>query len=221
MGIDIWEVTDAAATKPYGYMPFYPGPGIGGHCIPLDPVYLSWKAKSFHFYNRFIELASDVNDNMPRHVIQCVSDVLNLEQKSISGSKILCLGMAYKKDINDSRESPSLDVMQLLEKQGATVEYNDPFVPQFKKGCLLTESVILTKELINNADCVLLLTNHSQYDYNFIAEHAKLILDTRNAFKGIENPRIFRIGSPLPSVKEWNDAKQLTVNEAAATKDKY
>ena len=198
-----------------------PGPGIGGHCIPLDPVYLSWKAKSFHFYNRFIELASEVNDSMPRHVVQCVSNILNLVGKAISGSKILCLGMAYKKDINDLRDLPVWMSCRLLEKQGATVEYNDPFIPQFTDGCLLMESIILTKEIINNADCVLLLTNHSKYDYNFIAEHAKLILDTRNAFKGIENPRIFRIGSPLPSVREWKDAKQLTTSEAAVTKDKY
>ena len=219
MGVDIWEVIDAAATKPFGFMPFYPGPGIGGHCIPLDPMYLSWKAKMYNFYNRFIEMACDVNGNMPRSIVQRINEILNLEGKAISNSNILCLGLSYKKDVNDARETPSLDVIQLLEEQGARVEYNDPYISYFNEDAIQKMSVPLTKENINNADCVVLLTDHTRYDYDFIAEHARLIMDTRNAFKGIKNPRIMRIGCPLPTVMKWKDEKRLTEGMAAVAKD--
>jgi UDP-N-acetyl-D-glucosamine dehydrogenase len=215
MGIDIWEVIDAAATKPFGFMPFFPGPGIGGHCIPLDPMYLSWKAKTYNFYNRFIELASDINGNMPYHVVQRVAEVLNLEGKSIAGSKILCLGIAYKRDINDTRESPSLDVIRLLLRQGAIIEYSDPYVPHYQEGSFCADSVPVLPETIRSADCVVLLTDHSAFDYELIAQNAQLIVDTRNAFKGITRPNIFRIGAPLPSVSEWQTMKQHE-QEAAA-----
>lgn len=214
MGIDVWEVIEAAATKPFGFMPFYPGPGIGGHCIPLDPMYLSWKAKAYNFYNRFIELASDINGNMPYHVVRLVGDILNLEGKAISNSTILCLGLAYKKDINDLRESPSLDVMRLLRQRGAHVEYSDPYVPRYIMDGFEMKSTALTVETIGAADCVILLTDHSAFDYEFIAAHARVILDTRNAFKGINRPNILRIGAPLPSVMEWMEMKRA-MQEAA------
>jgi len=217
MGIDIWEVIDAAATKPFGFMPFYPGPGIGGHCIPLDPVYLSWKAKMYNFYNRFIELASDINGNMPYHVVQRIGEVLNLAGKPISGSKILCLGLAYKKDVNDTRESPSLDVIRLLIRAGAHVEYSDPYVPVYKEGGFEVKSVELTPETIKTADCVVLLTDHSRFNYPLIAQHARYIVDTRNAFKGMEQSNIFRIGTPLPTVEEWQEMSKVIEHAAVAT----
>ncbi|MEW6724064.1 MAG: nucleotide sugar dehydrogenase [Bacillota bacterium] len=205
MGINIWEVIEAAATKPFGFMPFYPGPGIGGHCIPLDPMYLSWKAKMYNFYNRFIELASDINGNMPYHVVQRIGEVLNFAGKPISQSVILCLGLAYKKNVNDNRESPSLDVVRLLRYLGAHVQYSDPFVPVYKEEAFEAESVALTPERIAAADCVVLLTDHSAFDYSLIAQHARRIVDTRNAFKGMVQPNIFRIGTPLPRVEEWQE----------------
>jgi len=219
MGIDIWEVIDAAASKPFGFMPFYPGPGIGGHCIPLDPMYLSWKAKMYNFYNRFIELASDINGNMPYHVVQRVAEILNLEGKSVNNSKLLCLGLAYKKDINDLRESPSLDVIHLLQQQGADVAYNDPYILDYQDPDFPIKSVPLTRENIEAADCVILLTDHSNFDYKFIAGYARMILDTRNAFKGINSSRIFRIGGPLPAVEQWRAATGRASAEAAAAQE--
>lgn len=218
MGIDIWEVIDAAATKPFGFMPFYPGPGIGGHCIPLDPVYLSWKAKMYNFYNRFIELASDINGNMPYHVVQRVGEVLNLAGKPISKSVILCLGLTYKKDVSDTRESPSLDVIRLLRRSGAHVQYSDPYVPVYKEEGFEAESVALTPETIRAADCVVLLTDHSRFDYRLIAQHARRIVDTRNAFRGIDQNNVFRIGTPLPTVEEWWEINKTT-GQAAATNE--
>jgi UDP-N-acetyl-D-glucosamine dehydrogenase len=198
MGIDVWEVIDAAATKPFGFMPFYPGPGIGGHCIPLDPAYLSWKAKMFDFYQKFIELASDINGNMPRYTVERIADVLNTRCKSIKGSRILILGMAYKKDIDDVRESPALEVFHLLEAKGAEVEFNDPYVSAVRIGNGIKESVPLTAERLRAYDLVVLTTNHSTYDYAWIAEHASLIFDTRNGFRQVKSDKIFRLGAPYP-----------------------
>jgi UDP-N-acetyl-D-glucosamine dehydrogenase len=196
MGINVWEVIDAAATKPFGFMPFYPGPGIGGHCIPLDPMYLSWKAKMYNFYNKFIELASDINGNMPRYVITKIMDALNLHRKSLRGSKVLLLGMAYKKNIDDVRESPALDVYALLLEKGAEIDYNDPFVPSFKFGETEIRSVKINSQAIKKYDCVVLATDHSDYDYTMISKNAQLIVDTRNGFKNFCG-NIVKLGAPL------------------------
>jgi UDP-N-acetyl-D-glucosamine dehydrogenase len=197
MGIDIWEVIEAASTKPFGFMTFYPGPGIGGHCIPLDPQYLSWKAKFYNFYSRFIEIATDINDNMPRYVLSKISEALNYYRKCINGSKILILGMAYKKDVSDIRESPSLEIYRLLREQKAVVEYNDPYVPQFyDENKNLVKSVSLDYTSLNKYDCVVLCTDHSCYDYAQIFANAQLIVDTRNAFKDFVSEKIFKIGAP-------------------------
>lgn len=196
MGINVWEVIDAAATKPFGFMPFYPGPGIGGHCIPLDPMYLSWKAKMFNFYNKFIELASDINGNMPRYVISKIMDSLNIHSKSLRGSNILILGMAYKKNIDDIRESPALDLFSLLIEKGANVNYHDPYVSSFKFGDSVISSVDSNPDSIREYDCVVLATDHTCFDYPMIAENAKLIVDTRNGFK-VYRENIVKLGAPL------------------------
>ncbi|MFH0921264.1 MAG: nucleotide sugar dehydrogenase [Fibrobacterota bacterium] len=194
MGINIWSVITAAATKPFGFMPFYPGPGIGGHCIPLDPMYLSWKAKTVDFYNRFIELATDINGNMPHYVMQRIAKVLNEHTKPIKSSKILILGMSYKPDIDDLRESPALEVYRLLRREGAWVEYHDPHAPSFISMLGKTiKSTPLTAELLKKQDLCVLLTNHKVFDYKFIVQHAPLILDTRNAFIGINTPNVVRL----------------------------
>lgn len=197
MGIDVWEVIDAAATKPFGFMPFYPGPGIGGHCIPLDPAYLSWKAKSFEFYQKFIELASDINGNMPRYTVDRIADALNTQRKAINGSRILLLGVAYKKDVDDVRESPGLEVLHLLTEKGGLVAYNDPHVPSLRVKDRVMESVQLSQSSLAEHDLVVLTTNHSTYDYPWIAEHAPLIFDTRNGFKGVRGSNIMRLGAPV------------------------
>ncbi len=188
MGIDIWEVINAAKTKPFGYMPFYPGPGLGGHCIPIDPFYLTWKAREFEMNTRFIELAGEINTFMPFWVVNKVTDALNDRTKSIKGSRILVLGAAYKKDIDDPRESPSFKLMEILINKGAEVDYNDPHVPELpsmRMYDIQRKSVALTPENIAGYDCLLISTDHSDYDFNFIAEHAQLIVDTRNAMAGI------------------------------------
>ena len=185
MGIDVWEVIQAASTKPFGYMPFYPGPGLGGHCIPIDPFYLTSKAREFDIPTRFIELAGEVNAAMPYFVVQRVMDALNEHGKSLKGAKVLILGAAYKKDVDDDRESPSYKLMELLAKKGAEVSYNDPHIPNLKavrKYDLGMTSTQLTPENLAAVDCVLVATDHSDYDYNFILEHARLIVDTRNVF---------------------------------------
>ena len=193
MGIDIWEVIDAAATKPFGFHPFYPGPGLGGHCIPLDPFYLSWKAKEYDFQTKFIELAGEVNTAMPYHVIEAVSRALNQHKKAMNGSKILVLGMAYKKDIDDLRESPSLVIIEELRKAGAEVAYNDPYFPSVSHGRHYNLNMTCTPlDKVPEFDCVLIVTDHSTYDYRKIVEEAKLVVDTRNATKGIRSPRIVR-----------------------------
>ncbi|HET9400172.1 MAG TPA: nucleotide sugar dehydrogenase [Candidatus Acidoferrales bacterium] len=185
MGVDIWEVIDAAATKPFGFMPFYPGPGLGGHCIPVDPFYLSWKAREYDFATRFIELAGEINTAMPYHVVESVSEALNQRKKSLNGSKILILGIAYKKDVDDLRESPSLKLMELLTARGADVDYNDPYFPKLHKmrhyDYSHKKSVPLDPRSIANYDCVLIATDHSSYDYEMILSAAKLVVDTRNA----------------------------------------
>ncbi len=186
MDIDVWEVIDAAATKPFGFMPFYPGPGLGGHCIPIDPLYLSWKARFYGFEARFIELASQVNSSMPEHVVKLVADALNTKKKSINSAKILVLGVAYKKNVSDLRESPALEIIELLTRNKAKVSYHDPYIPKFKHANHKLESIKLTKKSIAAYDCVVVITDHSDFDCRFIAENAKLIVDTRNAFKHVK-----------------------------------
>jgi len=192
MGIDVWEVINAAATKPFGFMPFYPGPGLGGHCIPIDPFYLTWKAREFDVNTKFIELAGEINTSMPYYVVQKLMDALNIRQKSIKKASILILGMAYKKDVDDLRESPSLKLMDILIGKGANVEYNDPYIPKLpstRKYSFMKESVELTPENLQKFDAVLISTNHSVYDWDMIVEHSNLILDTRNATVGVKSNR--------------------------------
>jgi UDP-N-acetyl-D-glucosamine dehydrogenase len=193
MGVDIWEVIDAAATKPFGFHPFYPGPGLGGHCIPIDPFYLSWKAKEYDFNTRFIELAGEVNEAMPEHAVQAAVRALNQHKKAMNGSKILMLGMAYKKDIDDLRESPSLTVIELLRAEGADVKYNDPYFPTVGRGRHYNLNMTSTPlENLGQYDCVMILTDHSDYDYKKIVDESQLVVDTRNATKGIKSPKIVR-----------------------------
>lgn len=193
MGIDIHEVIAAAKTKPFGFQAFYPGPGLGGHCIPIDPFYLSWKAREFDFRTRFIELAGEVNAGMPYFVVERVSAALNEHTKALKGSRILVLGVAYKRDIDDLRESPSLTIIELLRERGATVEYNDPYFRHVGRGRqydLNMTSTPLAK--IGDFDAVVIVTDHSSYDYAAIVEQANLVIDSRNATRGIESPKIFR-----------------------------
>ena len=192
MGIDVWEVIRAASTKPFGFTPFYPGPGLGGHCIPIDPFYLSWKARQYGMQTRFIELAGEVNVAMPEWVINKVMYALNWRKKSIKGSKILVLGLAYKPDIDDVRESPSLELIELLQYRGAKVDYNDPHVPQthrMREHDLKMKSKKLTPKMLASYDVVLISTNHNCYDYQFIVDNAQLVIDTRNATKGVKRGR--------------------------------
>lgn len=193
MDIDIFEVIDAAKTKPFGFQAFYPGPGLGGHCIPIDPFYLSWKAKQFDFHTRFIELAGQVNLDMPYFVVENIIEAMSQRGKALHGSQVLVLGLAYKRDIDDLRESPSLTIIELLQKRGALVEYNDPFFPSVghgRKYALNMTSTPLDK--IHEFDCVVIVTDHSQYDYAKIVKEAKLVVDTRNATKGIDAANIVR-----------------------------
>src|SRR3984885_5302712 len=193
MNLDIWEVIAAASTKPFGFHPFYPGPGLGGHCIPIDPFYLSWKAKEYDFNTRFIELAGEVNEGMPAHVVQYVVRGLNQHKKALNGARILMLGMAYKKDIDDLRESPSLTVIELLREQGAEVVYNDPYFPTVGRGRHHNLNMTCTPlENLGQYDCVLIMTDHSDYDYKDIVSKSKLVVDSRNATKGISSEKIVR-----------------------------
>ncbi len=195
LGVDVWEVIDAAATKPFGFMKFSPGPGLGGHCIPIDPLYLSWKLRSLNYTARFIELASEINTNMPRFVIGKVQDALNEHQKSLKGSKVLVLGAAYKPDIDDLRESPAIDVIRLLQQKGAVVSYHDPYIPQIKQDDWTIKSIKDLDAGIKTADCVVIVTNHKAYDYAALLREAKLIVDTRNALgaAGMDNPKVVRL----------------------------
>jgi UDP-N-acetyl-D-glucosamine dehydrogenase len=193
MGVDIWEVIDAASTKPFGFHPFYPGPGLGGHCIPVDPYYLSWKAKAWDFQTRFIELAGEVNSAMPYHVVSSVTRALNQQGKALKGAKVLVLGVAYKKDIDDLRESPALTIIELLQEDGAQVSYNDPYFPVIGKGRHYDlQMKCVPVDEVAKYDCVLIVTDHSDYDYAWIAEHASLVVDTRNATRGIHSDNIVR-----------------------------
>ncbi len=185
LGVDVWEVIEAAGTKPFGFMKFYPGPGIGGHCIPIDPLYLSWKMRTLNYNAKMIEVASQINTYMPRYVVERVADALNEHMKSVKGSKILVLGIAYKKDVNDTRESPAIDIIKLLELKGAQVEFNDPYVNEEKINGQIRRSVDLTAEKLQGADCVIITTDHSVYDYEFIVKNARLIVDTKNATKNV------------------------------------
>ena len=194
MGINIWEVIYAASTKPFGYMPFYPGPGIGGHCIPLDPMYLSWKARSLNYNNRFIELANDINGNMPRYVIGQIGDILNNEGKCLRNSKIFLIGLAYKKDVNDIRESPALEVFKLLEEKNAEVSYYDPYVKSFIHGKEVRYSENLTIANLKRADLVVITTDHSNIDYQFILDNAQIVYDTKNTTKNCRGDNIILIG---------------------------
>ena len=191
MGIDIWEVIAAASTKPFGFQAFYPGPGLGGHCIPIDPFYLSWKARESDFHTRFIELAGEINEGMPRFVVQSVSEALNKQRKALNGSKILVLGVAYKRDIDDLRESPSLEIIELLKKEQACVDYNDPYFPVVGHGRHYDLGMKCTSlDRIPEYDCVLIVTDHSDYDYAAIVDAASLVVDTRNATRGIQSSKI-------------------------------
>jgi UDP-N-acetyl-D-glucosamine dehydrogenase len=201
LGVDVWEVVDAAATKPFGFMPFYPGPGLGGHCIPIDPFYLSWKAKQSGFDSRFIELAGQVNSAMPHIVAQKIADALNERRKPVNGSTVLVLGIAYKRDIDDIRESPSLDVMSVLNEKGARVRYSDPHVPVLRadrwQGAIELHSEPLTAAALAQADCVVVLTDHRLFDYDLVRRSASVVVDTRNAIEG-RHPNVFRLGAPAP-----------------------
>jgi len=194
MGVNIHEVIRAAATKPFGFTPYYPGPGLGGHCIPIDPFYLTWKAKEYDINTRFIELAGEVNSYMPLFVTEKVVDALNSVGKSVRGSNILLLGLAYKKNINDSRESPSVRLLELLRAKGAGVAYSDPFVPAFppmREHSFDLSSVEITPEVLSKFDCVLLSTDHDDFDYDLIQRHSRLIVDTRGRYSGRGYANVF------------------------------
>ncbi len=207
MGIDFWEVVEAARTKPFGFMPFYPGPGVGGHCIPIDPYYLSWKAREYDYYTEFIELAGEVNQAMTYHVVDLACRALSLHGKPLNGARVLVLGVAFKREIDDARNSPAERVIELLLERGAQVRYHDPYVPRFEVGGNVfhrekvgLESVELTEEELAAADCVVIVTDHRSVDYERVVRHAKLIVDTRNMTAGVTGyeEKIVRLGAPLP-----------------------
>tara|TARA_B100000686_G_C16711595_1_gene929483 strand:- start:1037 stop:1636 length:600 start_codon:yes stop_codon:yes gene_type:complete len=181
LDIDVWEVINAAATKPFGFTPFYPGPGLGGHCIPVDPQFLAWKLKTLNYNARFIQLATEVNTSMPDYVVGKIADILNETGKALKNSTILVLGIAYKPDVSDFRESPSLDVINILKEKGALVSYNDPHIPILKYEHFNMSSIIMNESTMLDFDCVVIATNHSNYDWNWVVSHSKCILDTRNA----------------------------------------
>jgi UDP-N-acetyl-D-glucosamine dehydrogenase len=204
LGVDVWEVIDAAGTKPFGFMKFTPGPGIGGHCIPLDPHYLAWKMRSLNYKTRFIDLASEVNSAMPDFVVEKVAHALNEERKSVNGSRVLVLGIAYKRDIDDMRESPALDVMRLLEARGAEVVYHDPFVAQFREDGHEAFSVALTEAELKKSDAVVIVTDHTTVNYQFVVDHASLVVDTRNALAKTKasKARVVPLTSPRTSLSQ-------------------
>jgi UDP-N-acetyl-D-glucosamine dehydrogenase len=192
MGIDIWEVIEAAKTKPFGFTAFYPGPGLGGHCIPIDPFYLTWKAREYEFPTRFIELAGEINSSMPEHVVDSMAEALNQRKQCLQDAQVLVLGIAYKKDIDDQRESPSLRIMELLAAKGARVDYHDPYfphLPKMRKYHFDLESIELTPEALAGYDVVVIATDHSTYDYSAIVRHARLVIDTRNATHAVQEHR--------------------------------
>jgi UDP-N-acetyl-D-glucosamine dehydrogenase len=205
MGIDIWEVIEAAKTKPFGFMPFYPGPGVGGHCIPVDPYYLSWKAREYDFYTKFIELAAEVNQTMPYHVVDLVAQALGEEGKSLAGAQVLILGVAFKRDIDDARNSPAERIIELLLRRGAQVSYNDPYVPRYRVGRDVffpderwLESVDLTPDALTTADCVVIVAGHEVTDYAQVVNQARLVVDAVNITTGLSGPaRVVRVGAPF------------------------
>jgi UDP-N-acetyl-D-glucosamine dehydrogenase len=193
MGINIWEVVDAAKTKPFGFMPFYPGPGLGGHCIPIDPFYLSWKARQFDFHTEFIELAGKVNENMPYYVVTRLMESLNEARKSLAGSKVLMLGVAYKADIDDMRESPAIKIASLMREKSADIVYHDPWIERFIVDGRDVPSVPLTEAVLSSVDAVVIVTDHTNVDYDAVVRHAPLILDTRNALRGFDGGKVVRL----------------------------
>jgi UDP-N-acetyl-D-glucosamine dehydrogenase len=193
LGVDIWEVIAAAGTKPFGFMPFYPGPGIGGHCIPVDPQYLSWKLRTLNYRSRFIEIANEINGQMPRYVVECVTCAMNDVGKCLKGSQILIVGVTYKRDVADLRESPALDIIELLHERKACVDYADPYIPALTLAGKTLTAVPLDADHLHDADCVIIVTDHHIFDYSYISNRASLIVDTRNATAGISAPHIRRI----------------------------
>jgi UDP-N-acetyl-D-glucosamine dehydrogenase len=192
LGVDVWEVIDAAASKPFGFMPFYPGPGLGGHCIPIDPLYLSWKLKTLNYRARFIELAGEINSEMPEYVCARIAEALNERERSVKGSRVLVLGVTYKRDIEDVRESPALDILKILESRGARVGYNDPYVPELR----LDSATLRSQDLlpaVRASDLVVIVTDHTSYPYREIVDAAPVIVDTRNATKGIRSSKVLKI----------------------------
>ena len=194
MNISVWEVISAASSKPFGYMPFYPGPGVGGHCIPLDPYYLANKAREYDFHTRFIELAAEINEHMPYYVVSCIMEALNTQGKSLNRAEILVLGAAYKKDVGDVRESPSLKLIQLLQDKGARISYNDPYIPDIQLSHGSLSSVDFTEEYLSSMDCVVIATDHSCYNIEQLVAEAKLVVDTRGVTKGLRQKNIVRLG---------------------------
>jgi UDP-N-acetyl-D-glucosamine dehydrogenase len=194
MNINVWEVIKAASTKPFGYMAFYPGPGVGGHCIPLDPYYLASKAREYNFHTRFIELAAEINETMPEYIVTRITEVLNTQKKSIKCAKVLLLGATYKKDIEDLRESPSLRVIELLIEKGAEVNYHDPYVTEIKVKNKILKSIKLNKKELSSYDCVVIASDHSYYDLNLLVDNSKLIFDTRGCTTNIKADNIIRLG---------------------------
>ena len=219
LGIDVWEVIEAAKTKPFGFMPFYPGPGLGGHCIPIDPFYLSWKAKQSGFEPRFIELAGHVNSTMPHFVVDKIAAALNVVRKPLNGSRVLVAGIAYKRNIDDIRESPALDVMALLHARGALLSYSDPFVPTLAArswaGAYDLESVPLDTATLAGADCVVIVTDHRVVDYERLAAAAPLVVDTRNAIKR-KHPHVFKLGAPEETQRSLEEVGAAVANHGAA-----
>jgi UDP-N-acetyl-D-glucosamine dehydrogenase len=193
LDVDVWEVIEAAGTKPFGFMPFYPGPGLGGHCIPIDPLYLSWKARQNGFEPRFIELAAQVNSRMPDYVLELVTEALNRNSKSVRGSHVHVLGVAYKRSVSDCRESPALAVMKLLHDRGASLSYSDPYVPELREEGLALRSQPMREVVGNGCDCVVILTDHPDFDYAYVASAARSIVDARNALRGIQGDHIVRL----------------------------
>ncbi len=189
LGLNVWEIIDAAATKPFGFMPFYPGPGLGGHCIPIDPHYLSWKLKSLNYYARFIELAGDINSHMPEYVVDRIRRVLNDVGSSVKDSKIVIIGVTYKKDIKDTRESPALDVIKLLEKEGAKIYFTDPYIEEIDWDKTVIKSSKLTPALLKKSDLTVILTDHTSYNYQWVVDNSKLVFDTRNATKTVQDDK--------------------------------
>ncbi|TFG65616.1 MAG: nucleotide sugar dehydrogenase, partial [Gemmatimonadales bacterium] len=196
LGIDVWEVIEAAATKPYGFMRFFPGPGLGGHCIPVDPHFLAWKMKTLHYRTRFIELAAEINAEMPRYIVERVTEAMNRVQKPLNGSRMLLLGMSYKPDVDDVRESQAFDIAQLLMQRGAEVEYHDPYVAQVRFEDHVLESQELSAELLASVDAVVITTDHRSVDYGFVTEHASIVVDPRNAIRETRGATVYPIAGP-------------------------